>query len=201
MTKRAQVDIILIGDHNNITEDCIESINRTSQCNIIVEPFDGYNKSLNEGAKKGSAKYIAFCNNDLIFHVNWLIPLIDALDVYDSVSPWCPSTHDQWWKSVTPVKNYSSYEVGKCIAGWFIMMKRETWEKIGGFDERFEFWYADNSYGEQLKNLKLRHALIPASKVTHLQSTTLKTKSSSKQKDLTHDQRLVFEKYYGRNKR
>ena len=136
-TKHPEVDIILVGDRNRITKNCINSIKE--DVNVIVEPFNGYNKSLNEGAKKGSAEYIAFCNNDLLFSDGWLQPLIDALEDYDSVSPWCKLTHRQWWNNAKPNNIYSSYEVGKCISGWFIMMKRETWEQIGGFDERFEF--------------------------------------------------------------
>lgn len=199
MIRHPEVDIILVGDKNRITKNCINSIKE--DVNVIVEPFNGYNKSLNEGAKKGSAEYIAFCNNDLIFSDGWLQPLINALEDYDSVSPWCKLTHRQWWNNAKPNNIYSSYEVGKCIAGWFIMMKRETWEQIGGFDERFEFWYADNSFAEQLKSKGLKHALVTKSVVNHLQSQTLKQQGGTRQMELTKKQERVFNKHYGRNKR
>lgn len=199
MTKHPEVDIILVGDNNRTTKNCISSIR--DNVNIVVEPFDGYNKSLNEGAKKCKGEYIAFCNNDLIFKEGWLLPLIDALNNYDSVSPWCSLTHHQWWNKAKPNNIYTSYEVGKCIAGWFIMMKRKTWEEIGGFDERFSFWYADNSFAEQLKSNGLRHALVSKSVVDHLQSQTLKQQGGTRQKELTKDQEKVFKKHYGRGKR
>ncbi len=198
MPKQPQVDVILVGDNNDVTKACIKSIQENTfvPYNIIVEPFDGYNKSLNEGAKKGNAEYIAFCNNDLVFHKNWFYPLAFGLGMYSSVSPWCDKTHNQWWLDKHPESVYSSYEVGKCIAGWFIMMERTTWESIGGFDERFEFWYADNAYAEQIKEIGYKHALIYQSKVTHLQSTTLNKKPSKEQRRLTHDQTKLFKKLY-----
>ena len=196
--KLPKVDIVLIGDDNQVSNDCMKSIYKTGvEANIFLEPYCGYNKALNNGAKKGESEYIAFCNNDLVFHKGWLEHLIYGLETYDSVSPWCPKTHMQWWgKYRKPNKPYRSYEVGKCIAGWFIMMKRITWELIGGFDERFTFWYCDNSYCEQLKQNKLSHALIPNSKVTHLQSTTLMKQSNSVQRKLTIEQYKLFKSIY-----
>ena len=197
-----KVDIVLVGDKNKVSKDCIESIRKTTEkFNIYLEPYNGYNKSLNNGAKKGDSEYIVFCNNDLVFHKGWLQPLIYGLETYDSVSAWCPKTHEQWWGiNRKPVKPYRGYQVGKCIAGWLIMMKRLTWEIIGGFDERFTFWYCDNAYAEQLKKNKLSHALIPYSEVTHLQSTTLMKQSDSVKRNLTTDQTKLFKSIYGHNR-
>lgn len=199
MTKQLKLDLVLVGDNNQVTQDCIKSLG-DNDFNIIVEPFDGYNKSLNNGAKKGNGDYIAFCNNDLEFHEGWIEPLVETLERYDSVSPWCPKTHKQWWKGTNMFGDiYSSYEIGKCIAGWFIMMKRSTWEKLGGFDERLSFWCCDNAYGEQIKALGMKHALVYTSKVTHLQSTTLNKQSKETFNKLTREQVKIFNRIYGKD--
>ena len=198
------IDIVLVGDLNSITKHCIRSIESTcDNANIIVEPFQGYNKSLNNGAAKGNNEFIAFCNNDLEFLPNWDKPLIKGLNFNFSVSPWCPRTHKDWWGRYEPVSMYRSYEVGKALAGWFIMMRRDSFERLGGFDERLEFWASDNSYAEQLKAIKKSnpnfisdHALIPQSKVIHFQSQTLNKLDRRKYKQFTSDQITKFEKLY-----
>lgn len=196
-----KVDIVLVGDVNETTSVCSYSIlNTIENYSLYLEPYVGYNKSLNNGAKQGDSEYIAFCNNDLKFQKGWLPPLLKALETYHSVSPWCPLTHKQWWGKAKPSKPFSSYQSGKCVAGWFIMMKRKTWERIGGFDERFTFWYCDDSYAQQLKRIGMRHALIPNSIVHHLQSKTLQTLPKEQQKELTTDQTKLFEKTYGKHR-
>ena len=101
--------------------------------NVFIEPFgNGYNEALNRGAKKGNSDYIGFCNNDLIFLDDSIPYLIEALQQFDSVSPWCPKTHKQWWHNTEPSGYQKGYTTGKIVAGWCIFVKRETWEKIGG---------------------------------------------------------------------
>ena len=33
----------------------------------------------------------------------------------------------------------------KDLSGWAFMMKRDLWNQIGGLDNDFDFWFADNS--------------------------------------------------------
>lgn len=197
------IDAIIVGDWNTLSVNTADTarkfIPNNVDLNVFNEPFVGYNRSLNNGARKGKAGVIGFLNNDLIFNENWLNPLIEALEIYDSVSPWCPQTHHKWWGRIIPDAPVQSYEVGKCIAGWAIFMKRDTWVKIGGFDERLEFWCCDNSYAEQLKQHKLTHALVPESKVTHLLSQTLNKVNRQVTQQLTKDQVRRFNRLYGQN--
>lgn len=163
-----------------------------------MEPFEGYNKSLNNGFKKTTCDIVVFCNNDLIFNKGWFEPLKKSLETLDSVSPWCPKTHWQWWKD-RPTGVERGYQVGKHIAGWCIATKRKTIEIIGGFDERLSFWCCDNAYSEQLKDRGLIHALVIHSHVTHLQSQTLNKVDKAKYRELTNNQIKVFNRLYKKN--
>lgn len=169
------------------------------EVNLIIEDFNGYNYSLNRGAEKGNNPIIGFCNNDLEIVGNAIGILIRELKKYDSVSPWCPLTHRNWWGNTIPKNPVQGYKVGQVLAGWCFFTKRETWEKIGGFDERISFWCSDNSYAEQLKEHKLTHALIPEAHVIHWESQTLNTKSTKEQKELTRDQIKLFNRLYNKN--
>ncbi len=194
------IDIVIVGDVNEITKACIKSLIATydfteyfdlalyEDHNIYLEPFQGYNKSLNNGAKRGNSKYIAFCNNDLEFTSDWDTHIIEALksDKIVSASPWCPKTHRQWWGNEIPKENIIGTQTGKIVAGWCLVLKREWWEEMRGFDERLEFYCCDNSYTHQLEAANKKHALIMASQVIHLGSLTLNQfKGTQKYDDLT----------------
>lgn len=195
------VDLVIVGKPLPEMEQSFDDI--PEWYDIYVETFDeGYNKSLNNGARKGKGDIIGFCNNDLIFHDYATYDLLNALERYDSVSPWCPKTHKQWWKGTVPTKEIVGYTTGKIVAGWCIFMWRSTWEKIGGFDERLKFFCCDNAYCEQIKEAGLKHSMIPSANVTHLQSQTLnKIKQSDPKRynELTRDQIKLFNRIYNQN--
>jgi len=199
------IDIVIVGDANDsITVACIKSLsNFTNQGMYITSIiFDGYNRSLNKGAKKGNSELIAFCNNDLEFKNGWLNPIIEALksDKIVSASPWCPKTHRQWWANQVPKENIIGTQTGKIVAGWCLVLKRDWWEEMGGFDERLEFFCCDNSYTMQLEAANKKHALVVASQVLHHQSLTLnKFKGTPKYEELTMGQVRKFNKLYEQN--
>ncbi len=198
-----ELDLVIVGEQNELTNQTVGTalthLPRQVKPNVFIEPYEGYNKSLNIGAKKGNAPTIGFLNNDLIFLEHWFHPLMKALEVYGSVSPWCPKTHHKWWGSEVPSEPTEGYEISKIITGWAIFTKRSVWEQINGFDERLEFWCCDNSYSEQLKNHNLTHALIPSSKVIHLMSQTLNSVGEKKRDELTHQQAITFNNLYDKN--
>lgn len=202
---KIKIDFIIVSDEvNELVNNQIKSINKQKGefiHNVIVVPFgDGYNEALNRGYLQSTANIVFFCNNDLIWDSNALINLVAALNYYDSVSPWCPKTHRQWWKDNTPVGPYETgHETGKKVAGWCIGMWRDTWIKIGGFDERLKFWCCDNSYSEQLKANNLKHALVKNAEVLHLQSESLNKLPKNKYNELTKKQVKIFNRLYNKN--
>ncbi len=194
------IDIVIVGDKNEITEACLNSLKM--ECSIFIEPFEGYNRSLNNGAKKGGSKYIAFCNNDLEFTLGWDLHIVEALksDKIVSASPWCPKTHKQWWGNEIPKENVIGTQTGKIVAGWCLVLKREWWEEMRGFDERLEFYCCDNSYTHQLETANKKHALIMASQVIHLGSLTLNQfKGTQKYDDLTMGEVRKYNRFYNKN--
>ena len=104
-----KVDIVIVSNatlNKQLTIDAINSVHESDSFdfNVIVMEqtkarfenattinydFDfNYNKCLNEGAKYGSAKYIVFCNNDLLFEKDWFNRLLDVFEMgYKSLSP------------------------------------------------------------------------------------------------------------------
>lgn len=122
-----------------------------------------YNECLNQGIKFGRAKYVALCNNDLVFYRHWGWNAVIALEKYESISP-----------TKKPFDGYrEGYRVEKEVLGWCIIARREMLERIGYLDTPCEFWYSDNVYAHQLRKNNVRHALAGNVMVRHLTSVTL----------------------------
>lgn len=155
-------------------------------------PFN-YNYYLNFGAVRGSAPWIMFCNNDLIFRNGWIHALLNA--DYPIVSP----ISQKDFRQKDAIENELGWQCGRHLSGWAFMMKRELWEKIGRLDEDFDFWYADNSLIGQLKKHDIAPMLVPSSRVDHIGSQTLKTKSIDERNSLMWSKLDLYNKKYNEN--
>lgn len=172
-----------------------------------TSPF-GYNHYLNIGIRQSKADYIALCNNDLLFTPGWADKLVNAMQFFklDSASPLCPLFHGpksiHYFNAQDPIfqtnQMLQGYKIARHVAGWCIVAKRNTLDTIGGLDEDFKFWYADNSYAAQLFQHNLTHGLVCNSVVHHLDngSTTLKTEEPGRMRTLMGGDKL-FQKKYG----
>lgn len=162
--------------------------------NIVTIGMGGefnYNKFANFGASFGTSEYICIANNDLIFHSKWWVEMCKS--IAPVCSPWEPNDkrqHDLIFDS-------EGFEVGRHFSGWCFVISRWAWNKIGGFDEEFAFWCADNSVVEQVKSIGLTPKLVRNSIVHHLGSQTLKTVDN--RDDLTVKMVRLFNKKYKKN--
>ncbi len=205
------IDVVILSDAktkalHQITKDCLNSLFESEQpgtfnvtvieSNYTIDyentntinldiPFN-YNKYMNIGATYGSSEFIAFCNNDLIFHKGWATELLKYS--FDSSSPKCP---------INPLQKdmdflHLGFETSKHLSGWCLFLKRKWFDYMCGFDEDFEFWCADDSYREQLKYHNINHYLVSTSLVTHLGSQTLKTVDYNTNEYLTVTQKKKY---------
>ena len=189
-----------------MTQNCIDSIN-DNRCKIIVieqtdtiykncktihikEKFN-YNKFANKGALITDNEWLLIANNDLIFYKGWLDKLLSA--DYPIVSPKEPKDKRQ----IDLISgNHKGYETGRHLSGWCFMIRRDLYEHIGGFNEEFIFWCADDILIEQLKKVKIPPMLVTDAIVRHLGSSTL-NKMENKD-ELTKKQLQKFKNKYGK---
>lgn len=154
-------------------------------------PF-GYNEFANRGAAIGSAEWIMIANNDLRFEDGWLHQLLAA--GHPIVSPHNPGDHRQ----ANLDGNETGTVNGRHLSGWCYMIRRDLWKRIGGFDERLRFWCADDAVLEQLVAVGVEPMIVPAARVRHLVSATLR--GSTDRDELTWAQVDLFNRLYGRDK-
>ena len=146
--KGIEVEVIVVDNYYNSTE-----------YKVIPqpEPFN-YNGCLNAGAKVATGNFLAFANNDLYFKRDALAEMIRQMRRHrlDSASCLCPNYHKN-----TYAKHgvYKSYKVGIAFTGWFYMMSREAYNKLGEFRTTSNFYCSDNETVEHYKEAGIIHGL------------------------------------------
>lgn len=193
----------------SVTLDCIKSIQQTSPgVKIVVYEssdqkfevetqkveFFNYNKICNRAVIESSTKLVVLANNDLIFMDRWSDGLLYWMErgnmVVSPVSPGDPRQKDI-------LRASTGYQCGRHFSGWCFMIHIDAWLKIGGFDEDFQFWCADNAILEQLKEKGITPLVDPTSRVKHLVSQTLR--GVENYNELTTAQVRKFNKKYNKN--
>lgn len=162
------------------------------------KPFN-FNRYMNMGIKRSTSAFVCMCNNDLIFHPGWASRILEAFNQNSelvSASPICEINHRE--RGILPNTGiHIGYEIRKHVSGWCLFFKRSMVKQTGLMDERFRFWFVDNDYAKTLEKSRILHALITDSRVDHLESQTLKTRSKKEQLSLTTDDRYLFECKWG----
>lgn len=161
-----------------------------SQDNVVViqpdEEFN-YNRFLNIGLEYCKNEWVLISNNDTIYHENFIDKMIEANEFDKDLLSMSPMddkwhTHEKLDKNI---KIYYGFRTSYEVTGWSILVKRSVIDQIGGFDEKFKFWYQDNDYAMTLIKHKIKHALITDSKVTHLLSRSHDFIEKSKKHEMT----------------
>lgn len=151
----------------------------------------------NDLAAKGSAEYVAFLNTDIRVSPEWDARLISGLGVHPDAGVVLPNAigHD-WPKLVDPSKPAYTHPAlapaptqdvmrklsethasmandynfaGSCNAAFYaVLMRRETFLQLKGFDERFRFYGQDHDFQRRLLHrLSLYTMVIACSPVWH----------------------------------
>lgn len=171
----------------------------------------------NNAAKYARGEYIVFLNNDTQVQPNWLQPLVDLLDqnkdiglagskliypdgrlqeaggiVWEDGSAWNYGNRDNADK---PEYNY--VKDVDYISGASIMIRKELWEKIGGFDERYSPAYCeDTDLAFSVRKAGYRVVYQPKSVVVHFEGISNgKSLSSGLKKYQAENQQKLKDKW------
>lgn len=185
-------EIILADDcSTDLTKDIREVVSH-----IVVSKTEENVRFLlncNQAAKLAKGKYILFLNNDTKVHDNWLEPLVSLMESDDTIGMtgsklvYADGTLQEaggiiWqdgsgWNygngqdASLPEFNYVK-EVDY-ISGAAIMIRRNLWERIGGFDERYVPAYCEDSdLAFEVRKHGYRVVYQPASVVTHFEGVS-----------------------------
>jgi GT2 family glycosyltransferase len=186
-SSRIEFEILVIESNKNL-----KPYQYPHTTTIYPDASFGYNKYMNIGINATHNKLICLCNNDLIYHKNWAGEILKAMNSDPklmSASPYCSTFHknEGFDENGPPLEGYFGV-----LGGWCIFVKREVFNIIGPLDEKLAFWYCDADYCKTLEKYGVKNCLIPASKVTHLGSESLKTVDHIEQQKLTQIPRFYY---------
>lgn len=128
--------IILVDDGSPI-----QATQDFSDIDIRLPENQGYSAAVNAGLEAAQGDIIIVGNNDLTFHENWLTELLRVLDEgFDVATCW---TSDQKYKLQDKIEQDAKF-------GSIFAMKREVYEQVGGFDEQFRGYFADDDLRKRM---------------------------------------------------
>ena len=157
----------------------------------------------NDASKSAKGKYILFLNNDTIVHENWLSSLIEIAEGDDKIGIvgsklvyadgtlqeaggviWSDASGWNYGNKDDPNKpEYNYLKDVDYISGCSIMVRRNLWDDIGGFDEHFTPAYCEDSdLAFTVRKKGFRVVYQPLSVVTHFEGVSNGTDTNSGQK-------------------
>ena len=189
-TGNVPYEIIIADDCSNDETKKIESIIKNVK-RIKTESNGGFLLNCNNAAKKANGEYLVFLNNDTVVQKGWLEPLLDLIEsdseigLVGSQLIYPDGTLQEAGGIVYRDANAANYGNGQdpqniefnyvkevdYISGASILLSKETWESLGGFDERYiPAYYEDTDLSFMIRyklNLKVKYQ--PLSKVVHFE--------------------------------
>lgn len=141
---------------------------------IINEIDIGYDASMNQGAKLANYEYICFIENDIFLHEGWLRDLRYYLDnnLTDIITPvQMPMTREEYLGTLK-----KTYEEA-LHPGWqeqgLLMLRKDMFNKIGGWDDRFKMVYGWKAFEYRLRKVGARVHNTEKVYITHLAAQTI----------------------------
>lgn len=163
----------------------------------------GFGKANNAGFRESCGEYILFLNPDTICDDNSIKVLLDKIKLDESIGVLGPNlinaddapthafrrTGDGIMTELNfallglPYKllygnnfehNHTRNQLDVAyVCGAAMLMKRDTFEKVDGFDENFFMYYEDQDLCNRIKKLGLRIVNEPSAVIKHLEGTSI----------------------------
>jgi GT2 family glycosyltransferase len=205
-------EVIIVDDASNDTTG--ELLKKVKNIKVIRNESNlGFIGSCNEGMKVSDGKYVLFLNNDTLVTEYWLEPLVNVIDrknvgavgakliypngklqeaggiIWNDASGWNYGRGDD---AEMPEYNFIR-EVDYC-SGAALMVKKELFDKLGGFNSIFKpAYYEDTDLCFALRGIKYKVMYQPQSVVVHFEGASNGIDTSSSVKRYQEVNKTKFE--------
>lgn len=193
--KKEKVDEIIVVDNSqdNNEKKKIELLNGISS--YFLNENKGLGQALNFGSRKAKGDLLLFCNPDILFKSSSIELLKKGIEKCDAAGPaifwdkeeefflpypFPENFYFELLKIFLPkmaLKIYLKYEFKiwetkkminlPLLSGSCFLIKKNAFEKVGGFDENFFLYFEENDFFKRLKKMGFKSNFIPSSKVIH----------------------------------
>ena len=174
---------------------------RYDEATQVVYPREqfNFNRFNNIGMQLGNAKWVVFSNNDVIFHPGWFSAMMAVHAIQPRIRCFCPVDAVSKYTPAGTFGADESFRIGHLVrvtfTGWCFAVQRSVLKEIGPFDERFDYYFADDDFTMHLRKQDILNAAVPAAHVTHLAHVTSRKTSLDSSEKFKYDQKAFQNKW------
>ena len=190
--------IIIIDNSNDIELKKIIKKNYPD-VNIDIIENNGYGSAINYASKLVKTKYFLISNPDINgLDENNINKFLDAANILnDNFSALGPRFINANKKSLVQSSNKKNIEEMKFISGSCMFFKKDTFDLIGGFDEKYFLYFEESDFCLRSHKIKKNYQINDI-KITHYVGTSVSTNNSyeRKQLDKLYTWHFIWSKFY-----
>ena len=216
-TEHVDYEVILVDDAADAATKSLLAKVRGARV-IVNEENIGYLRSVKRGAASARGRWMVLANNDIEVEPGWLAALLDCGESAPDVAIVAPKYLDGdgrlseaggvIWSDGTGCNYGRGQDPGGCHfehrreidygSAAALLVKTEFWHDVGGFDERFEpMYYEDTDLCFEARARGLRVMYEPTARVTHLEGSTAGVDEGTGHKRHQADNRPKFVAKWG----
>lgn len=215
-TDYSNFEIIILdnGSSEKGTADYLKSL----PYKIILSPQNlGYARGNNLAAKRAEGEFLLFLNNDIVAEKNWLTPMVKLMlervdcGIVGSKLLYPDRTiqhigvafdwrgnrrhiYKKYPADISPAKELRECEA---VTGACLLIRREIFEQVGGFDERYKNGSEDIDLCLKVRTKGYRIFFCPQSVLIHFEKTSLKKRGNFYKKWTEKKNNRIFFKKWG----
>ena len=162
---------------------------------LMPEEKFGFHRFFNIGLEQTSGKFVAFCNNDIVFQPGWWSAIMKVKKEHPRFMCFSPvdSTYPMMAEEISKGKEYViGWENKRHFAAWCFVWERKVFKTIGRFDETFDFYSADGDELLTLRKYAIPNILVTDSEVRHISKVVTKKVDAKKSPVITEEMRVKY---------
>lgn len=186
-------------------------------CYLLHTTNNGFGAANNLAAQKAKGKYLFLLNSDTIIVDNSIQKMYEFIIQHKEIGALTCLLYNDLdnkklqkyfygnFQSLTGLTirryNYQKIDPAKeffytdIVTGAALMIKRELFEQIGGFDEKFFMYLEDDDLCRRIVDLGYKNAVLDTAKIVHLESKS--TNNKERKKYYYRSQELYWQKHNG----
>ena len=213
-------EIILVDNCSEITDlqNLEEQIKKHNRLKLIKNPINsGFGGGNTVGSSEAKGKFLAFVNNDTILQNDCFSILIDAMesnpqsfkengDFLPTIDHFTSPNKELFGRDFLEFINpkrypkrkhiYTKPQRGQFVSGSFMVIRKEDFDNIGGFDTKIFLYQEETDICKRLLKINKYAYLIPEAKFIHFHGASTK-KSIAIKTELKLSTLYVIKKHYG----
>jgi len=187
---------------------------------LLPSTNKGFGAGNNLGAKKANGEYLLLLNPDTIVFDDSIEKMLSFIKKHDEIGALTcllgpdkktlqknffgkfqslfsvTFRHYNYQKIDPPAGGRKDFFYTDIVTGAALMIKKDIFEKLGGFDERFFMYLEDDDLCKRLVDAGYKNAVLNTAKIIHLEGKSI-SKNKERKKIYYQSQNLYWQKHNG----